>query len=258
MEAAVMFFQSPNFSFSDLFRALSGPSREKQQKDNQESSEPMRGESWSFQQLRDALFDCFRSNRSIRYSPASIDLSPLNVGLEGMKNLSRDGFEYGRFGYLDVMRRKVVMGRVSRGSGTMAVVQSLPPRGYDSATLVPIMLQHTHPASVLQNGDALHHLSDVDFITLLTTPRIQMSMVIAPDLTLICVKTGSTPTDMSEASIRRIVQSTFAEKLGMFPNARSLKRATGMICLEFGMSLYMITPESNGIAKRVRIINGDS
>lgn len=220
----------------------------------QEDKGPGRKVTWSFPDFKEALFQCYTLKESVLSTPDFIDLSPFNTGIEGMLKLSGNGLEYGRYGYLDLMRRKIVLGRVCQGGPMGLVVESKPPRGFESAPLVPVLLQHTHPASAFQSRDGLQHFSDIDFVTFLTSPSLQVSMVIAPDLTLLCMKTGSTPTDQTEASIRRHVEDTKREILGFFPTASSLKRFTATICMEFGLSLFVMTPASNGTARKLRII----
>ena len=206
------------------------------------------GAEWSCKDLNQQLCQLSQMGLRVTELPKSIDLSGLASVMARLNEKSKDGKEYGRIGYTRMHDGRIEMSETFSGNhrSVKMEVTYLP---FSSRT--PTVMMHTHPYI---NGRAApsYHFSKQDFVSFLQVKPIQISLVLAPHLTLLALKTAATPEHSSilESRIDSLLER--ASRDFTTSSDRRIMRFTKRACNDLNIGLYRVKHSEDGvIARRV-------
>ena len=209
---------------------------------------------WSVRDFDSTLIELTKTKSAIpgRDRPESIDLQgePWRQSMDGMWKYTKEtGFESGQIALADVGTGAIVMGEFSTGDDASVNLIKTRQQGRE-AEQVPVVMMHCHPDEAMNR----HGFTDVDFISFLADTDIQATIVRYGDRNaLLAMKTSVTP-DLSPEETTVRIRETRDEFLGPGSNPiTALPQFNKTVCVEFGLTLYHMSPESKGVFKRIEV-----
>lgn len=217
---------------------------------------------WGAAEISTALASGAILDQRVRVWASELDLTKFLPTFKGLFNLQESiQRETGKFGFYNLDTSAIVMGPSQQGKKTEVLLDPklLPAGPHRPNSLLPVFMIHTHPTLPNEPSSFAQSLSAIDFQSFFESPQIQMSIVVTKDKTLIVAKNGSTPTHLSAQEIeKRIVDALDSTREFYAKTLRSDNYAnlfTRQVCIEFGCSLFELSEQDNGIAKKVRLIS---
>ena len=201
---------------------------------------------WSSQQLRDIIHAVACTERFVAHPPDQIDFGGFLPAFARLEILTKRGSEYGRAATVNLSTRRILFGETVIGDETSV---SIPIRG--SQFTVPFLMLHSHPISSSPRDS--YHFSSTDICSFLSFPSLQFTVVVAEGLTLVAMRTDTTPrySDGIKERIIKLRDSTRSARLDGSSRSHG-SRFTTEVCSMLNLGLYRIKhSDGSGLAKRV-------
>ena len=153
----------------------------------------------------------------------------------------REGIEYGFMGFVNLLSQRTLIGKTCRGTSGQVLIEAEFPTEFtgDPTGFVPTFMMHVHPRAPGRSDAENYHLSGQDIVALFSARELHASIVMAPGLLLMALKTSHSPTDFPLPKIQELVESCAADT-GPARDFRDLTRFTRNVCAELGLSLYAL------------------
>lgn len=190
------------------------------------------------------------------FTPREIDLDLLSSGIDKIQALTnKTGNEHSRICFADIFNDRLVWGKISSGDKNSCLANMDKPT--DVGIYKEVISAHTHP-----NALSALRFSEVDYIGFLSNDRLFISILSCCETKLMIVKTESTRQKIkyyNSKSLYDDVCNIFKEENQTIDNSSLLKykQANQLMCIEFGMSMYIkISGDVGDIFKKVDIFDG--
>jgi hypothetical protein len=237
------------FDFSKVLRDLTSPPQtQSNERKYAQKRQPTEGDHWSSKDLNQHLHRLSQTGLRLTELPKTIDLAGLATVMTRLSDKAKDGREHGRIGYTRMHDRRLEMSETFSGSenSVKMEVQYVP-----FGARIPTVMMHTHPY-IYGRATPAYHFSKEDFVSFLQVEPIQISIVLAPHLTLLALKSAQTPahSEKLESNIDSWLEKSSRDYATT--QDRRIMRFTKYTCQQLNIGLYRIKHSEDGtIAKRV-------
>lgn len=226
-------------------------------KDKQVIDRITQSRNWDYRQFRQAVVALATVGQYIpAYNrPDSIHIQGLRPCIDELKAMTADkGKETARTVFADTQKKSlVVSGRTTVGSEHSVRLDVTPQKGRERYQKRALSV-HVHPVGgVIGEGQGL---SGQDYKTLLTDSEQQGMIMVFGDSVFIPMKTSVTPNNPNRESVERQVEEIKEDYLDNDKSRPHIDRLVAFnkaVCSEFGLTLYMATPETKDLANRVEV-----
>lgn len=217
---------------------------------------------WDYQQfkLNLTLLAAVKQYIPAHNRPESIHLQGLRPSIEDLKSRTKaTGKEYARVIFADPESQqnpRLILGKTTEGSSTQVRLDFTKPADVPKAKSV--LTVHVHPLDSRPMANALG-ASEADFKNLLADPDQQGMLIEWGDYDFLILKTSATPNRLEPNSIEKRLKEAredFLDSNGtskaFIERARDFNKA---VCSEFGMVLYIASPENRDLATRQSVVS---
>lgn len=221
----------------------------------EEATKPPR--KWSFAKLVNAFTTLAMINdrKNINYIPLHnrpdvLELTPLSQTMDKLRNYTKkESMETGMAYFIDPLKGEIVPGDQSFGTEKSVRLDWTWP--YGKINLKRCFSIHTHPGD---EKNFAHGFSEGDYEDFIREKSEMMKIIIWGDWTLVVLKTSGTPNTMDVGRIKERVDQISREVfVDPKETVKSLVEFNKLVCLEFGLTLYIAKPKDNYVAKRVNV-----
>ncbi len=195
--------------------------------------------------------------------PDTIEIKGWHDIVEDLSKRSKElGVEHSRPLFVDARNQKLQFAnKICVGTHGQVITDWTPPDTSRSRDFARIGLVHTHPSGKEAYLTA-HGFSGSDFISLLSNPEQQVSMISYGDNNrILLLKTSVTPNNLSAENIRRDIKVLEDEFLGKLKTGSVVQAMQSVVdfnkaaCTEYGLTMYVADKNSNDTFKRVNVAN---
>jgi len=187
--------------------------------------------------------------------PDSISLNGLQTTFTELRQFSaqRQGRETSRAVFVDRDRSCLVISGKTHIGTTREVIINMETEPGREWVQIPILTIHVHPSK----GSAVG-LSDIDYISFLSDPRLVVMMICIQGGIIFALKTSATPMSISPQNAQRMISTIRNDILKFWSNlslAHAILAFNKAVCTEFGMTLYQTTDPGENVARRIEVTN---
>lgn len=206
--------------------------------------------SWSWQQFKEMLGNAAATERYPVNCPAMLELGPLRIQFEKLRQRSLADDE-----------ERLRIGGVSKDTGELNLSRRIALGNYakthaafrHSAAYTTVLDFHTRTQGPLSvPADRLSTISPTNLQYFLSDPDRIVSAVVAPEATLVVMKTGATPRGLPPESLKAEVDALMDKARARGGLSLALNTFTMLAGEEYGLALYTDVDCEAGQVRRVR------
>jgi hypothetical protein len=187
--------------------------------------------------------------------PDSIHFQGLRSSIDKLRKMAENEKEHAQVVFADVGRETLILGKISSGTKRSVKLDLTPQPGRKSFQRRALTI-HVHPEEMRSDIGHNFGLSDDDFVALLSDrEQIGMFMVFGKNI-FIALKTTATPNNLKKDSVKRRIEMAKNDYLEAGRNTTSFESTANFnkaVCSEFGLTLYLATPQTGNLANRVEV-----
>ena len=212
---------------------------------------------WSFQKFKNSLVAMAvvsteeRHYLPARNRPESIDIKPLRKYIDEIRRLTNEsGREFGRVFFVDTENQQFIAGKKSEGTERQVLMDWSKPG--DNQNLRRLFSVHGHPSGPRALA---HGMSGADYSNFITNRSEMFKVIVWDDYTMLALKTSVTPNGLLPKRVDEKIEELNKEVFGDWQNPVSkIVDFNRLVCLEFGMMLYLADKSNKDVVKRVNVV----